>query len=235
MGISELQSEIVRISPKTLSKELEALEENEIIARSLYDRIPVSVEYSLTLLHLDKFISPETILCNELAALKNYQTSPFSVVLPGGEPLSLGSARLEFILGNLIRVLSDEFPISIQTNGILISDKILDVCSKHHTSIAVSIGGPKDVHDKFRVTHNEGGTFEDVMKGIERLKKHKDSAFLNASIPTVTNAHYNFVKHSYSFGRLVTTHISQERIVLFRLAGVEPDKPSSCAIRLIIC
>lgn len=44
----ELQREIVDISPKMLSQELKALEENKIISRTMYDTMPVLVEYSLT-------------------------------------------------------------------------------------------------------------------------------------------------------------------------------------------
>ena len=44
----ELQKDIVDISPKMLSQELKALEENKIITRTLYDSMPVTVEYSLT-------------------------------------------------------------------------------------------------------------------------------------------------------------------------------------------
>lgn len=44
----ELQKEIVDISPKMLSQELKALEENKIITRTLYDSMPVTVEYALT-------------------------------------------------------------------------------------------------------------------------------------------------------------------------------------------
>ncbi|MBC7510868.1 MAG: helix-turn-helix transcriptional regulator [Ferruginibacter sp.] len=44
----EIQKEIVDISPKMLSQELKALEENKIITRTLYDSMPVTVEYSLT-------------------------------------------------------------------------------------------------------------------------------------------------------------------------------------------
>jgi len=44
----ELQRDIVDISPKMLSQELKALEENKIITRTLYDSMPVTVEYSLT-------------------------------------------------------------------------------------------------------------------------------------------------------------------------------------------
>lgn len=44
----EIQRDIEDISPKMLSQELKALEENKIITRTLYDSMPVSVEYALT-------------------------------------------------------------------------------------------------------------------------------------------------------------------------------------------
>ncbi|RYE59432.1 MAG: transcriptional regulator [Sphingobacteriales bacterium] len=44
----EIQREIVDISPKMLSQELKALETNKIITRTMYDSMPVTVEYSLT-------------------------------------------------------------------------------------------------------------------------------------------------------------------------------------------
>ena len=48
----EIQRDIVDISPKMLSQELKALETNKIITRTLYDSMPVTVEYSLTPLGL---------------------------------------------------------------------------------------------------------------------------------------------------------------------------------------
>jgi DNA-binding HxlR family transcriptional regulator len=44
----EIQRDIADISPKMLSQELKALETNKIITRTLYDSMPVTVEYSLT-------------------------------------------------------------------------------------------------------------------------------------------------------------------------------------------
>lgn len=44
----EIQRDISDISPKMLSQELKALEMNKIIRRTLYDSMPVTVEYSLT-------------------------------------------------------------------------------------------------------------------------------------------------------------------------------------------
>jgi DNA-binding HxlR family transcriptional regulator len=48
----EINRDIADISPKMLSQELKALEENKIITRTLYDSMPVTVEYSLTELGL---------------------------------------------------------------------------------------------------------------------------------------------------------------------------------------
>jgi len=44
----ELEREIPRITPRMLSKELKDLEVNGIVKRTVYNTIPVSVEYELT-------------------------------------------------------------------------------------------------------------------------------------------------------------------------------------------
>lgn len=48
----EIQRDIADISSKMLSQELKALEANKIVTRTLYDSMPVTVEYSLTPLGL---------------------------------------------------------------------------------------------------------------------------------------------------------------------------------------
>lgn len=44
----ELEREIPKITPRMLSKELKDLEANGIVSRTVYDTIPVTVEYKLT-------------------------------------------------------------------------------------------------------------------------------------------------------------------------------------------
>ncbi|MES2141040.1 MAG: helix-turn-helix domain-containing protein [Bacteroidota bacterium] len=44
----ELEREIQKITPRMLSKELKDLEANGIVSRTVYDTIPVTVEYELT-------------------------------------------------------------------------------------------------------------------------------------------------------------------------------------------
>jgi len=44
----ELQRTVTGITPKILSKELKEMELNEFVTRTVYDTMPVSVEYTLT-------------------------------------------------------------------------------------------------------------------------------------------------------------------------------------------
>ena len=48
----EIRKDIEDISPKMLSQELKELEMNKLISRTLYDSMPVTVEYALTPLGL---------------------------------------------------------------------------------------------------------------------------------------------------------------------------------------
>ncbi|MGI8582546.1 MAG: radical SAM protein, partial [Chitinophagaceae bacterium] len=137
--------------------------------------------------HMEKLMSKETMgaLCESLSELAFNQKKLFSVVLHGGEPFLLGASKLQYLLKNLRTVLPDHYPISIQTNGVLITKTLLDICSKYHASVAVSIDGPENIHNKYRKTYNGAGTFNQVMKGIDELKSHPDSTFLNAGLLAV--------------------------------------------------
>jgi uncharacterized protein len=152
--------------------------------------------------NMPNFISQETIqsITSELANLKSTQQRSFAIVLHGGEPLLLGVRRLEHLLHSLRTAIPDNYYISIQTNGMLISDKILDLCSRYKTSISVSLDGPKSIHDTNRVGHKGEGTYSRVVEGIDKLKSHPDSSFLFAGLLAVidptSNPHiiYNFFK-----------------------------------------
>lgn len=101
-------------------------------------------------------ISQETTLAvaKSLDELTQIQTRPFAVILHGGEPLLLGAKKLDRVLSELRSVVPSACSFGLQTNGILITDEILDVCFKYKTTISVSIDGPKHVHDRARAGHN---------------------------------------------------------------------------------
>lgn len=149
---------------------------------------------------MPNFISQEIMkaVSKELDELQIKQKRPFAIVLHGGEPLLLGARRLENLLCSLRAVIPEHYCISIQTNGMLISDKILDLCSKFKTSISISIDGPEITHDANRIGHKGEGTFHLVLKGIEKLNSHPDAKFLFAGLLAVIDPGSN-PNEIYSF------------------------------------
>ncbi len=147
-------------------------------------------------------ISYETInaVARALGELTQMQSRPFAVVLHGGEPLLLGPKRLRHLISVMRSKLPPDTAFSLQTNGILINDEILDLCSETRTTVSVSIDGPLHIHDKNRVGHTGQGTYYKVIEGIERLRNHHDSKFLFSGLLAVIdpesdpNEVYDFFK-----------------------------------------
>lgn len=138
---------------------------------------------------LPKRMSSETqaLVIGQLTELKRSQGRPFSIVLHGGEPLLLGARRLENLFDALRASLGRDCGISVQTNGVLISDAILDVCDAHGVRISVSIDGPARLHDKFRKDLRSKPTHSDVMRGIGRLMAHVKAAELFSGVLAVVD------------------------------------------------
>lgn len=134
-------------------------------------------------------ISHDTILyvAKALSELRQIQTRPFAVVLHGGEPLLLGPKKLGKLLSVLRESVSAECSFGLQTNGILITDEILDVCLEYRTTLSVSIDGPKNIHDRGRIGHNAKGTFDQVLAGLRKLAGHPNASFLFSGLLAVVD------------------------------------------------
>lgn len=134
-----------------------------------------------------KLMSPETVAMTAAAldTLYKDQSRDFAVVLHGGEPLLLGADRLKVTLGAFRAVLPQGCSISIQTNGVLITDAILDVCAEMRTTLSVSLDGPEHVHDLHRLGFSGESTFAGTMTGISRLRTHPASRFLFSGVLSV--------------------------------------------------
>lgn len=92
----------------------------------------------------------------------------------GGEPTLLGveffrkavALQNKFADGKIIFN-------AIQTNGTLLDDEWCGFLAANKFLVGLSIDGPAELHDKYRVDKNQKPTFEKVMRGLEFLKKHK--------------------------------------------------------------
>jgi uncharacterized protein len=133
---------------------------------------------------MPKVMSLETVqaVISNLRQLYEDQKSEFAVVLHGGEPLLLPHETLSILLDGLAKALPAACVRCIQTNGMLIDDALLDLCAQTNTTLSVSIDGPREVHNNFRVGFNDKGTFDGVVAGIERIKRHPEASRLFTGI-----------------------------------------------------
>lgn len=60
----------------------------------------------------------------------------------------------------------------VQTNGCLITREWAELFRTYHFLVGVSLDGPEEVHDFYRRTVSEAGSFERVMEGIRILREY---------------------------------------------------------------
>jgi len=62
---------------------------------------------------------------------------------------------------------------AFQTNGTLLNGEWCRFLSDNYFLVGISVDGPEEIHDKHRLYHSYNGTFKQVMRAIDLLKKHR--------------------------------------------------------------
>lgn len=93
----------------------------------------------------------------------------------GGEPMLMG---LDFYkraveLQAKYRQKQQRIENALQTNAILIDDKWGQFLHDNNFLVGISIDGPKELHDYYRLDHSKAGSFDRVVRAIEICKKYK--------------------------------------------------------------
>ena len=123
----------------------------------------------------------------QLAALYEKLRHRIHVVLHGGEPLLLGAKRLRRLCRMLREALPEPCEIHVQTNGVLLTDEIIDIFVRYDVGISVSIDGPSDVHNRFRLDRRGRGSYCRVRGGISRLTEREDARPLFTGVLAVVD------------------------------------------------
>jgi len=91
----------------------------------------------------------------------------------GGEPTLLGIPFFERVLELQRRYANGKtIDNAFQTNGTLLDDAWGDFLARNKFLIGLSVDGPEELHDVYRVDKGGKPTFQRVMRGLEVLKKH---------------------------------------------------------------
>lgn len=96
------------------------------------------------------------------------KTEERAITFYGGEPL----LKFDMIKKVIEYVKKKKLDVhySFTTNGYLLgSRKIADFLAKNDIAIQISLDGPKDIHDKFRVTAGDKPTHDVIIKNLKKL------------------------------------------------------------------
>jgi len=100
-----------------------------------------------------------------------YSLTSFTVELHGGEPLLLGKRRLQRVL-DLLRALCPGITLRfvLQTNGLLLDEEWLVLFDRNGIRFSISVDGPPEYADLYRVKRNGEGSTTELLKLITALR-----------------------------------------------------------------
>jgi uncharacterized protein len=90
------------------------------------------------------------------------------------------------------------FENTMQTNGTLLNDAWCEFFKENHFLIGLSLDGPRELHDMYRVDKGGRPTFDRVMRGLRLLQKHGVEYNILTTVNRVTGDHpkevYRFLR-----------------------------------------
>jgi len=101
------------------------------------------------------------------------QLSHVRVILHGGEPLLIGTARMSAalaVLGGVIRPIA-RLSLAIQTNGVRLDAAMADVFKAHGVQVGVSLDGDQQANDRHRRYSSGASSFAAVRHALALLRR----------------------------------------------------------------
>jgi len=93
----------------------------------------------------------------------------------GGEPTLMGLDFYKKVvsLQKKYGAAGQEVSNALQTNGILLDENWCRFLHESKFLVGISIDGPRELHDYYRVDHSGGGSFDKVMRAIETCREYE--------------------------------------------------------------
>lgn len=91
----------------------------------------------------------------------------------GGEPTLLGVDYFRKVVEMQKKYANGKrIKNTFQTNGVLLDDEWCKFFKDNNFLIGLSIDGPKEHHDKYRINKGGSGSFDQVVRGLNKLKEY---------------------------------------------------------------
>jgi uncharacterized protein len=181
----------------------------------------------------------ESYICQYI---EQQDTDRIQFAWQGGEPTLLGVDYFRRVVELQARFANGKhIENALQTNGVLLNDEWGHFFSEHPFLVGISIDGPRELHDTYRVDKGGQPTFDRVMRGIEILRRY--SVDFN-TLTTVHRANSRFPLEVYRFLRdcgsgflqfipiveRVATQVTQDGLVLVSPSFSDQAKVSDWSV-----
>ncbi len=139
----------------------------------------------------------------------------------GGEPTLMGvdffrrAVELQKKYAN-----GKEITNAFQTNGILLDDEWGEFLAENDFLVGLSIDGPRELHDRYRLDKGQKPTFDRVVAGLDMLKKHKVEF---NTLTVVQNNNADHPQEVYRFLKEIGSEYMQFIPIVERLSADVPD------------
>lgn len=122
----------------------------------------------------------EKTLCKLIKTYLATSLKKHVFIWQGGEPALMGKHFFEHavLLQNKYKKKYDVIENCIQTNGTLISDDFSKFLARNNFLVGVSIDGPSEVHDFYRVDAANKGSYSRVMTALQTM--HRNGVNMNS-------------------------------------------------------
>ena len=123
--------------------------------------------------------------------LQSHRTPEVTVAWQGGEPTLMG---LDFFRRSVELVEQHRRPgqqieYTMQTNGVLLDDEWCAFLERHNFLVGLSVDGPPEIHDTYRVNRGGQGTHRQVMKGLAALRRHEVDVNILCTVNAANESH----------------------------------------------
>jgi len=131
--------------------------------------------------------------------LESHRVPDVNIAWQGGEPTLMG---LDFFKRSVeyaekYRKPNQQILYTIQTNGTKLDDKWGAFFKEYNFLVGISIDGPRELHNAYRVNKGGQGSFDQVMHGLDYLKRHQVDFNILCTIHAANQDHPMEVYHFF--------------------------------------
>jgi len=130
----------------------------------------------------------EAYICQLLEA---HRAPQVTVAWQGGEPTLMGLDFFRRAQGYIAKYRRPDTTVesTIQTNGVLLDEEWCEFLREHNYLVGISVDGPREMHDAYRIDKAGKPVFDRVMHGLRLLQQHQVEFNILATVHAANGDH----------------------------------------------